>query len=107
MNTRRTIFLSLILALVIGLSLNGYKFQEQSPSSQEKYSQVKIFASNENDFQLIRRAGLDIDHLETFADHSIAWLSASEIEMLKKSGVGYQITIDDWMEYYNSRPVMT
>ena len=30
------------------------------------------------------------------------WLSESEINMLKSSGVPYEITITDWMQYYNS-----
>lgn len=107
MNTKRTIFIVLVLISVIGLSLYGYKFQESEENTQDKYSQVKIFASSEADFINIERAGLDLDHVESIDNYVIAWLSASEIEMLRKSGVSYQVTVEDWMEYYNALPQMT
>ncbi|MEO8512168.1 MAG: M14 family zinc carboxypeptidase [Ignavibacteria bacterium] len=106
MNARRTILFSLALALIIGLFVYGYRFQEDGLSGAEKYSQVKIFATGESDFKRLEQAGLDLDHVEAAKNYVIAWLSAKEIEMLKTSGVGYQVTIDDWMQYYNTRPVM-
>ena len=74
----------------------------------EKFSQVRIFATSPTDFTRIEAAGLYIDHALTKPGYySDAWLSASEIELLKKSGVSYQILIDDWDSYYASFPVMT
>lgn len=127
MKLSRTIFLVLAAFTVGGLSLVGYKFAEngresqqnalqqnalqlntiQQTEQQEKYSQVKIFAASESDFHAIENAGLHLDHVESIDNYVVAWLSASEIEMLKKSGVAYQVTVDDWMQYYNSRPVMS
>ncbi len=116
MKLNRTILLVLAAFVIGGVSLVGYKFAEngknlsesnlQGSNSQEKYSQVKIFASNESDFHAIENAGLDLDHVESIDNYVVAWLSASEIDMLKRSGVAYQVTVDDWMQYYNSRPVM-
>src|SRR5690349_10965271 len=108
MSTRTTITLSIILGLIILVSANGYKFYETGSTEQQpKYSQVKIFASSQSDFDRIQQAGLEIDHAESVEDGLITWLSEREIDMLKRSGVMYQVTIEDWMQYYNSRPVMT
>ncbi len=90
------------------MAVIGFKNQNETDLKiqQNKYSLVKIFASTEADFNRIEQSGLHLDHVESFETYVMTWLSASEIEMLKLSGVAYQITIDDWMEYYNSRPVM-
>lgn len=112
MKLNRTVFLVLAAFIIGGISLVGYKFAENGTGSQqtelqEKYSQVKIFATSESDFHAIEHAGLDLDHVESIDNYVVAWLSVSEIEMLRKSGVAYQVTVDDWMQYYNNRPVMS
>ncbi len=107
MNSRRVLFALLIPILAIGLSLVGFHNNSENTEIQEKHSQVKIFASTDLDIKRIEDAGLHIDHAENNGDHLITWLSASEIEMLKKSGVAYQVTVDDWMAYYNALPKMT
>jgi carboxypeptidase T len=77
-------------------------------SVNEKHSEVRIFVTSHADFQKIQDAGLFIDHAITkVGHHSDAWLSASEIELLKKSGVPYEILIEDWDTYYNSLPKMS
>lgn len=94
---------SLILTLFISwLFAAGFAFAQNNTGT-EKYSQVRIHATSENDFKKIGEAGLFLDggilkkgfYFET-------WLSESEILMLKKSGVPFEITIDDWMTYYNA-----
>ncbi|MBZ0203151.1 MAG: T9SS type A sorting domain-containing protein [Ignavibacteria bacterium] len=107
MKPRRTIFTSALLLVTIALAFYGFSTMETQNTAQEKYSQVKIFASSELDFRRLETAGLELDHVESFEDHVIAWLSATEIESLKRSGVAYQVTIDDWMQYYNALPKMT
>jgi carboxypeptidase T len=82
--------------------------QKDISSGQEKYSKVRIFATNLNDFKKLTAADL---HLEGGINKPGAyfetWLSETEIALLNKSGVSYQITIADWMEYYNSIPQMS
>jgi hypothetical protein len=95
-----------ITLIVIALSAN-FIFAQNNEGN-EKYSQVRIFATKNIDFQKLANADLHLDggthkpglYFET-------WLSESEIELLKKSGVSYQITIPDWMEYYNNLPKMS
>ncbi|HMT10328.1 MAG TPA: M14 family zinc carboxypeptidase, partial [Ignavibacteria bacterium] len=100
--------LALFVPLIaIVLSIAGFYPVNESSDIQEKYSQVKIFASTDLDIKRIEDAGLHIDHAENNGDHLITWLSASEIEMLKKSGIAYQVTVDDWQAYYNALPKMT
>src|SRR4030095_12646230 len=109
---KRTIFtiLSLsVLCIISYITLNAYNFNSGSVIEQQpKYSQVRIFATLENDVKRMMDAELFIDHAITkqgqFMD---AWLSENEISSLNKSGVPYQVLVNDWMEYYNSQPKMT
>ena len=64
MNTGRTVFFSLLMILSIGLIVNGFAFKQTDILTQEKYSQVKIFALSESDFNEIENAGLHLDHVE-------------------------------------------
>jgi len=73
----------------------------------ETYSQVRIFANTESDFEKIENSGLHIDHAVRKIDYTDAWLSKSEIDLLKKSGVFFQTLINDWNKYYESLPKMS
>jgi uncharacterized repeat protein (TIGR01451 family) len=109
---KSTLFTLLVLAAV-GIasyfSFNAYNFSSNTIVEQQpKYSEVRIFAKNPSDFQRMQNAGLFIDHANSKPGHHLdAWLSEYEIGLLQKSGVPYQILVDDWMEYYNSQPKMT
>lgn len=72
-----------------------------------KYSQVRIYASNQSDFKRIADAGLLIDHAVRKTQFADAWLSQDEINLLKKSGVGFEVLVDDWQKYYDALPKMT
>jgi murein tripeptide amidase MpaA len=52
-------------------------------------------------------AGLLIDHAIRKPGYLDVWLSADEINMLKNSGVPYEILIRDWNEYYDNLPKMS
>ncbi len=97
-----------IFLFALLVTVNAFAEKNSDPSdSPEKYSKVKIFAVNESDIKKINDNGLFIDHAEVIAGEYIeTWLSESEINMLKRSGISYQITIDDWMRYYNDLPKM-
>jgi carboxypeptidase T len=90
-----------IVLLVVLLSAASLTFA-QNNNGTEKYSQVRISITSDNDFKKLGDAGLFLDggiykkglYFET-------WLSETEIAMLKSSGVPFQITVDDWMSYYN------
>jgi carboxypeptidase T len=87
---------------------NSEKINSNTGNDDEKFSMVRMFAVNDQDFQRIMQAGLIIDHANhkpgRFLD---AWLSASEFQMLKNSGVPYEILIDDFVEYEKTLPKMT
>ncbi len=107
-NSILTLTVICALGLLTYISINAFDFTSNSIIDiQPKHSQVKIFASSKTDFDKIEQAGLHLDHVESIDNYVIAWLSVTEIEMLRVSGVPYQVTIDDWMQYYNSRPVMS
>ncbi|MCX6165139.1 MAG: M14 family zinc carboxypeptidase [Ignavibacteriae bacterium] len=100
-------FKNLLAFLIALLFIANFTFA-QNNNGIEKYSKVRIFATSDNDFAKMGNAGLFLDggiykkglYFETL-------LSESEIMLLKNSGVPYQVTIDDWMQYYNNLPKMT
>jgi hypothetical protein len=64
--------------------------------------------TSQHDFEKLSNSGLNLDggiykkglYFETV-------LSEDEMRMLQNSGVSYQVTIDDWMAYYNNIPNLT
>jgi len=111
MKSRRLLInLFVITALALSYIISTEVFSESSyvEASQEKYSHVRIFARTPEDFVKMENAGVFLDHstgkVGEFRD---AWLSETEVNMMKSSGVSYQILIPDWMEYFNSQPKMT
>jgi carboxypeptidase T len=100
-------FKNLLVFFVALLFVANFTFA-QNNNGIEKYSQVKIFATSPSDFQKVQNAGLFLDGgIHKPGLYFETWLSESEIAMLKNSGVSYNVTIDDWMQYYNSIPKMT
>lgn len=81
--------------------------QNNTAANIQKYSQVRIYTSSVNDISRIAETGLLIDHAVRKPGYTDAWLSEEEIEMLKRSGVSYNILVRDWNEYYESLPKMT
>lgn len=106
--SRTGIFL-IIVAAGIYFSINGFKFSQDKnlvlpAHNEEKYSEVKIYAAAQEDFDKMQRAGLEIDHgIRKPGQYIDTWLSEKEMAMLQTSGVPYKVEIDDWDEYYNSR----
>ena len=113
MKFNKSIYLSVILSMIIVcfVSLSSFSPKDSTennnvtfPEVQEKYSEVRIYAKTEADFKKIADADLHIDHANRKAGYYLdAWLSEYEIGLLKKSGVPYEILVDDWLEYYNKR----
>jgi hypothetical protein len=104
----RTLQTAVIVFLIV-FTANAFADKNTNyADSQEKYSKLKIFITSEADIKKINDKGLFFDHAEVESGKDmIVWLSLTEIEMLKKSGVSYQILIDDWQNYYSSLPKMT
>ncbi|MCE1164777.1 MAG: T9SS type A sorting domain-containing protein [Bacteroidetes bacterium] len=99
---KKIILFSLVSLFVI---LAGSVYAQ---SVQEKYSKVRIYATSENDFNKMTSSGLFLEGgIHKKGEYFETWLSETEIASLNKSGVPYQITVNDWMEYYNSFPPLT
>ena len=98
-----------VLGAVTYFSINGFDFTENSTANlQPKYSQVRIFVTNDADFKKIEDAGLHIDHAITkMGLYSDAWLSEYEISLLSLSGVPFEVLVNDWQTYYDNQPKMT
>ena len=80
----------------------------QNTGVQEKYSQVRILSTTQSDFYRINAVGLFFDGgVMKKGEYFETLLSESEIALLNKSGVPYQVTIEDWAAYYNGLPKMS
>ncbi len=106
-NLTRTGLLLVLIAAVTFFALNGFNFSDKSTKqltkNDGKFSQVRIFVTNEQDESKMVNAGLLIDHaIRKPGQYLDAWLSAAEMQMLQNSGVPFQVLIDDWDAYYNS-----
>jgi len=107
MKSRRTVLSAALLITAFSMMFYGFQPGENKVEIQERHSQVKILSTTDLDMKKIEDAGLHLDHAENIEGILITWLSESEIAMLRKSGVPYQVTIPDWMEYYESLPKMS
>lgn len=95
------------LAITI-LMLTGFAFSSNTiADAPQKHSLIKIYVTGESDAQKMMKEGLFIDHAESHGEYIESWLSAEEIEMLARSGVRYEVAIDDFESYYRSLPQMT
>lgn len=96
-----TFFKSLIITLLISacFSVNSSLAQSQT----EKYSFVKIILNSDNDLKKIKQTGLEFDHVHIHENTLEVYLSSKEMELLKKSGVNYNVEIPDWDAFYLDR----
>ena len=96
----------LLLAVIMIFSITNVKAGIKD--NQPKHSLVKVFVKSEQDMKNINREGLFFDHAENHeGEYLETWLSEDELVMLRKSGVSYEIMIDDFKKYYNEQQKMT
>jgi len=101
---KNLLLLAFIILLIPFLSANLFA-QNNDGTGQEKYSQVRIFATSQSDFQKIQNAGLFLDggvHKQGLYFETT--LSDYELYLLRKSGVPFDILVDDWIKYYQNLP---
>ena len=102
-------FFKLFIPLLLLICLSSDNLLSQTDKGDhQKYSQVRIFAISPSDFQKIQNAGLYLEGgiYKTGLFYETV-LSEKEISMLRKSGVRYEITIDNWENYYQNLPKMS
>jgi len=92
-----------VFSLLTIVNVNSKDIQDSSP----KHSKMKIFINGNIDMEKINSQGLFFDHAEMQDGSMETWLSEDEIILLKKSGIPYQILIEDWDEYYSTIAKMT
>lgn len=96
-----------IAITVLFLSTVSFTYAQKNDET-GKFSQVKIYATTDNDFVKIANAGLLLEGgIHKKGIYFETWLSENEISMLKKSGVPYEVTIPDWKTYYEGFPKMS
>ncbi len=74
----------------------------------QNYKQVKIFINNNTDIQTATELQLDLEHSIIDKEGNVSlFVNEDEYQSLVQSGLGYEILIDDWFDYYKSLPVPT
>ena len=74
----------------------------------QNYKEVKIFVNNEFDLQKAISLQLDFEHSVKDKEGNVSlFVNEDEFRSLIKSGLSYEVLIDDWFTYYNSLPVLT
>lgn len=106
---KRIILLFFITIIVFTIG-SGLIFSNESGTeiTQPVYSEVRIYAADQSDFRRMTEAGLFIDHAKRKPGRYLdAWLSGYEIDLLKRSGVRFEIITQDWDTYYRNLPKMS
>ncbi|MBK8552633.1 MAG: T9SS type A sorting domain-containing protein [Ignavibacteria bacterium] len=105
--TSKMIIAALFVFTFIAGSANASSQTNSINDKQPKYSLIKVFVKNDQDMKNINREGLVFDHAENHSEYIETWLSESEIDLLRKSGVGYETVIADFEKYFNEQHKMT
>jgi len=96
---------SLIILLLIGLQNVGFLLESASAQDPRvKYSKVRVYATGNEDILSLNEAGLAFDHRIQGANYSDVVFNDWEIDRLKKTGVSYEILVDNLEAEYQSRP---
>jgi hypothetical protein len=98
--------LAIILFSISYFAYTGSSFDDNDLAQKwpQKHSQVRIYAVNDYDFFSMQSYDLFIDHAHTKPGQYIeTWLSEYEILKLDRSGVPYDILVDDWDAYYEQQ----
>jgi hypothetical protein len=73
----------------------------------QNHKKVKIFINNEFDLNKAVELSLDLEESSYDKNGNISlFVNDYELSELQQSGLGYEILIDDWKAYYNSRPLL-
>jgi len=96
-----------LTAVIIFLCSVNFASASAAVNENPKHSKVRVYVSGKSDIDRITSQDLHFDHAETSENYMETWLSENEISLLKKSGVSYQILIEDWETYYNSLEKMS
>ena len=75
--------------------------------SQEKHMLVRISGSMQSISGALAAQDLHLDHAVRKENFTEVWISESELDAVKRSGIAYQVVIPDWDTYYASLPKMS
>lgn len=76
--------------------------------SAQNYKEVKIQLNSIDELSSIYELKMDLDHIQIEKDLSVSFfVSENDFLKLKGSSLNYEITIDDWYEFYAGRTKMT
>ena len=74
----------------------------------QNHKQVKIFINNQNDYETLQKAGLEIDHAFWGKDNSLTvFLSDEQFSRLQMTSFNYEVLINDWKDYYSKQAKLT
>ncbi len=108
---KKLTFNFIIIASVILLTVFTFNFKTTNVSEKsplEKYSQVKVFITNQGDIQMLQNRDITVEHFTGNLKEGITLvINQEEIARLQSTGIRYNIEIPDLDEYYLHRPSPT
>lgn len=99
----KKIFLILVAFFITSLILTS----ESSSASKDIYYRVQVFTTSTSDIQKLQQFDIDIDHYRGDAESGIIIeINQRDLELLKRTGLQFQILINDLERYYANLPSM-
>lgn len=87
----------LILIIIVLTAIN-------TQAQQEKYFKIKILASNREHFEMLAKKGVTLENLERKpGEFIIGEFSETEIDLIRSTGIPFEILISDVASFYVSR----
>jgi hypothetical protein len=91
--------MKLIVALLVAFTISIFP---------QNVKQIKVLINNNFDLDKLASTSLDLEHsFRDKGDGSIQlFVDEAELSEIEAAGLGYIVLIDDWIQYYNSLPVL-
>ncbi|MCH7681656.1 T9SS type A sorting domain-containing protein [candidate division KSB1 bacterium] len=97
----------IILLLITFLNLGFLSGSVLSQELSAKYSKVRVYATGNEDILSMNKAGLAIDHIISGTNYFDVVFNDLEMDLLKKTGVSFEVLVNDLEAEYQSRPKLS
>lgn len=102
--SRITVFACLLFLIGAQLALSAAPTVKQQ---RLKYSKVRVFITSKDDIAALAGKGLAVDHITYGGTYFETAFNNRELDVVKKSGLRYEILVDDLEAEYAARPKLT
>src|SRR5262245_26534105 len=104
--TRITVVACLLLLIGAQIALSAAPTVKQQPLKL-KYSKVRVYINSNEDIFRLAGLGLAVDHITNRGTYFETAFNNRELDVLKTTGLKYEILVDDLEAEYAARPKLT